>query len=191
MRQLLTRGEFASIPFGSTREEVIQKLGELDATLPVSRRNPTPVLLRWGDVELIFDQDCGLFWCFLWEPSDDDLPLCNDRVTIDPWVLGGGMTYEMMQNGLSQAGIAFACDTGVKGEYRLTLESGVVLRFEDGGDDNDTGFRLRVVSADRREVIPPSEPKRQVSVTLTKAEFDRLRRAADLRKVSAGRLCVE
>ncbi|MBC8137085.1 MAG: hypothetical protein H8F28_14490 [Fibrella sp.] len=183
-------GSFVNLPFGLTRAEFVAKLGKTRSVVCSSRRVPIPVLLRYGSVEFFITSDSHLFYGFLWEPLDEDVPQGDHALRIDPWILLGSVSRESVEQGLRQEKIEFTGGHRPDGVYSLSLGNGVRIHFQGEGNGTDTNV-LCGVEAMRQDVLPYQEPEKQISVTLTRSEVELLRQQAAHHRVSVAKLCAE
>lgn len=189
MLDLLRTGNFAELPFGLTREGFLEKLGETEWVAFSSRRERSPSLLRYGNVEFFITPDSHLFYGFLWEPMGEDVPQGNESLQIDPWILRAGVSRAAVEQHLHNENIAFTASERPAGVYSLLLESSVRLNFrmDDNGADANT---LSSVEALRPEILPYQKPEKQIFLTLTTNEVDQIRQQAAQQGISMAKLCA-
>jgi hypothetical protein len=191
IRGLLHTGAFAELPFGISRDQFLDRLGETKDVIFDSRRNRIPTLLRYGNVEFFVTADSNIFYGFLWKPYNDhnEVPTGTDRLRIDPWILRRGVSRKTIEHELKKENISFGSSVRSDGVRSLSLASRVDLNF--WTEDDEEGDVLTSISAMRRELLPYQEPEKQISVTLTKSEVERLKRGAGRRRISMAKLCAE
>lgn len=188
MLDLLRTGMFSDLPFGMSCDAFTGKIGDTDWVAFSSRRDKSPSLLRYGNVEFFITSDSHLLYGFLWEPNDTEVPRADHRLQIDPWVLSGGIERTWVEDRLRETEIAFTGKLRADGIYSLSLVSGVSLDFFGDGEKRDT---LGAVSVMRFDLLPDRVPTKQISVTLTADEVEIIRAHAAQRGVSVANFCAE
>lgn len=189
MIDLLQTGGFSDLPFGMPRDEFIGKVGDTDYFVFAFRRDRSPSLLRYGNVEFFITTDSHLLYGFWWEPTETEVPQGNHRLQIDPWIFRGGVSRSSVEQGLRDAKIAFTGSKSTDGVYALSLASGVSLTFF-GDEEGENAGKLCAVSAVRLDLLPDQEPTKQVSMTLTVQEVERIKLDAARQGVSVANLCA-
>lgn len=156
VERFLRTGAFGPIRLGLTEDEVRALLGDPDATGGTSRRQRTPKIWKYGDVELHFDDQRRVQLVFF---DDFDVPSGGRALTFDPWILRGTATRAEVEGTLRERGIAFEHGPAPDpGGVVLTTSGGVELAFH----ADELGVeRLGSVSARSRPERLPDPPPPQ------------------------------
>ena len=134
MREFLRTGNFGNFQLGNSPEKLRIALGEPSNVSTLSRRNSTPGIWKYGDIEFHLSDDRMRIWLIFCD-SFDKLEI-GPAVSIDRWFFDGHTACEIVEQELASAQISFHRQnmqhepTG----YLLHLNSGIELLFSTGAD---------------------------------------------------------
>ncbi len=136
LSDVITGGVFGPIFIGMTSDRVREILGEPEATAPVSRKDRRPGIWRYGDLQFIFDgsERNQLGSVFM---DNFDIPSGGRAISLDPWIIRGGIALEEVEQHLRAARIDFRravdrYDQSIKG---LMVGQRVALYFYQRDDE--------------------------------------------------------
>lgn len=105
LQDFLRTGILGPVRLGMSRAQVRDVLGDPEHTGGISRKQRMPTILKYGDLE------------FLYRPGEDHLqaihmdgfaiPKGSASMSLDPWILVGGLALEDAEKALDEAAIKF------------------------------------------------------------------------------------
>ena len=134
MREFLRSGEFGPIRLGDSVDSLRSIFGEPPVVCGTSRRDRTPGIWKYGDIEfhLTSDRKCV---CLIFCDTFEQLQL-GSAAALDRWFFEGHPTVELVERELVSARIGFQRH-GMPHEpsaFLLRLDCGVELLFSRGSD---------------------------------------------------------
>lgn len=135
MVDFLRTGQFGSVSFGISREELQAHLGKAEDYGSTGNQNRPPVILKYGEVEFHFAS-----------PDDNHLSLIHmdmfetlrgaSGLQLEPHWIQGNLSQAEVEAHLREANISWQEDNSLAdiGQLNLCLPSGVIigLHHEDG-----------------------------------------------------------
>ncbi len=141
MREFCRTGRFDCLEIGQTKELILSNFPDPDQT--TANRTTTTSIWRYGNIELHFNASR------LWMIFSDYIGELDGgpSLTVDPWFLcqPEKLTLIEVTRALHHERIDFTKKTGVFGEVKLVLTSGVALQF-DGRNEDANEQRLAAFS---------------------------------------------
>lgn len=134
MREFLRSGDFGPVRLGDSVDVLRAAFGDPDDTGGTSRRQKTPVIWKYGDVEFHLTADAsrvGLIFCDRFERLH-----LGAAASFDPWFFAGHPSVETVERELATAGIpCHRQDAPYEPTARLLrLDSGIELLFSRQSD---------------------------------------------------------
>jgi len=105
MREFLRTGSFGEIRLGDSPEKLRIFLGEPPKVSTLSRRNSTPGIWKYGDIEFHLSDDRKRIWLIFCD-SFDKLHI-GSAVSIDRWFFDGHTACETVEQELASVQISF------------------------------------------------------------------------------------
>ncbi len=122
LRNWLLTGRFGPLRFGTPRAEVRELLGP-----PTDESIRRGAVSKYGDVELHFSVGDELRLIHM---DDFRVPESGGALSLDPWIVRGGMARAELERGLAKGGIAYRLVAPRdRGSSLLVTDSGVELTF--------------------------------------------------------------
>jgi hypothetical protein len=136
LKELIESGRFGPLRLGMSRAQVEGFLGAPDDWSAGSRKYSQATILKYGDVEFLFDPRDGGLWLIHLEEFDG--PSGGKLVSLDPWVIRPSLTLPEMEECLSRSGIRYqVTDQADWDDYKcMVAGAGAKLIF--------SGVRLRL-----------------------------------------------
>lgn len=178
LRTFLETGEFGQIRLGMSRQQILDSLGHPDTWNKMTPQEAT--IWKYGSIELYFPAKVdSIFMIF----CDNLNPLTGgENIDLQTWLLSPDWTLTEAVATLQSEGLIFTQTVEpITGAHLLRLASGVELSFE-GDPAHLTAFVLKDYS------LLPHTTSRQISITITEAEYERLRQEAVRRYQSMSKI---
>lgn len=190
LKEFLRTGQFGPVTFGMHQDQVINILGQPDDTSIPPRRKRRPDILKYGTMELHFDDqaDYKLFLIFA-----DHLEHFSggNRLELDPWVLRGHLSRPEVEDALRQAEISFSEFTPLSTDLEgIRTEAGVELTFVLDPAENELGGGFFSISL-LTNLPSTIGPRRTVSFEIPLSDYEKIRKEAIRRRIKISKLCSE
>jgi len=134
MREFLRSGEFGPVRLGDSVDSLRSFFGEPPVVGGTSRRNPTPGIWKYGDIEFHLTSDRKRV-CLIFCDTFKQLQL-GPVASFDRWFFEGHPSVELVEGELVSAGIRFQRHDipHEPSAFLLRLDCGVELLFSRGSD---------------------------------------------------------
>lgn len=152
------------IYLGLHENDVAAILGEADCLGGTSRKYPRPVILKYGDIELIFDNQMRQVSSILINFWEDGYPSGGAAIQLDPWIIKGGLLPDELILQLDNEGIDYCEVEPINlGTRQLLVNSAITIIFNNDHDEweGDAGLR-KIVFNRRSEPAPLPDPSPDV-----------------------------
>jgi hypothetical protein len=187
--EFLRTGIFGPICFGMNRAEVEQALGIPDLEGGISRKYPKPSIWRYGNIEISFesgvDRLCSIYI------DHFEVPNSSKVIGVEPWIIQRGLSKSELESALTKQGIKYAeLDNTYEGTISvIKTQAGVELYFLEKSEYIDEVLGLYSISLSPH--IKSRLPVKQVSVTIPKLAYEKIRQLSQTQKRSIAKLCSE
>ena len=141
-------GRFGPVEIGVTREVVETCFGPPEGVGGRSRRDPVPLIWKYGDVQFTFEPRGGLYLAFVdLDGMLEGVPRGWGGLKIEPWVICSGLSQSALLESLAEAEISYAVRTKPKVELNVvTTAAGVEFGFPIGDSSEDVPGRLAYIA---------------------------------------------
>lgn len=128
LKEFFHKGMIGPIELGISQEKLQAFLGAADHVGGISRRNISPTIFKYGDIEFHFEDDF-LSLIFM---DDFDVPSGGRVIELDPWIVKGGLAPSEMEQRLDLIHITHERITNSwskEGYVNIIVGVGVVMSF--------------------------------------------------------------
>jgi len=142
LEDYLRSGVFGVLQLGVPREEMRRLFGEPDHIGGASRRQRTPTILKYGDIEFLYRPGEDYLWGIYMDGFG--VPQGGPKIDLDPWIIRGGMAADTIEHALISAEISFQKSRTVHDPTItiITTMGGVELGIVEKVDSHDSCYDI-------------------------------------------------